>query len=93
MKELNLWNSACKETEVLSFSLSLNAKLFSNVNKTPRERQHVWIASVCGDGTCALNLYQDLLWTVWYSQRECGLNFSGVSVERPRTMTSSIRGH
>lgn len=34
MKELNLWNSVCKENEVLSFSLSLNAKLFSNHNKS-----------------------------------------------------------
>lgn len=66
-----------------------------NPNKTPQDRLHVWIVSVCGDGTCALKLYQDLLWTVWYSQRECGLKFSSVAlyrerVHKPRTRTISV---
>lgn len=66
-----------------------------NPNKTPQDRLHVWIVSVCGDGTCALKLYQDLLWTVWYSQRECGLNFSSVALHReqvhkPRTRNVSV---
>lgn len=45
------------------------------LTRLPQERLHVWIA-VLGDGTCALKLYLDLLWTVWYRKRERGLNLS-----------------
>lgn len=43
----------------------------------------------------ALVHWNYLLWTVWYSQRECGLNFSSVSLYRdrlhkPRTRTISV---
>ncbi len=43
----------CKANEVLSFSLLLYAiaKPFLNHDRTPRQRLHVWIGSVCGDGT------------------------------------------
>lgn len=40
--------------------------------KSPQERLRVWIGSACG-GDDALKLYQDLLWTVWWRQRESGL--------------------
>lgn len=47
----------------------------SNQAAPPQEHLHVWTA-VFGDATCALKLYLDLLWTVWYRKRERGLNLS-----------------
>lgn len=42
------------------------------------------IASDFDNGTCALKLYLDLLWTVWYRKWECGLDISLLSEWPPK---------
>lgn len=69
----------------LTFFSVLNAfaKQTITLTRLPQEHLQVWIA-VFGDGTCALKLYLDLLWTVWYRKRERGLNLSAVQRMAPQ---------
>lgn len=75
MKESNYHGAERVKEAHLFYILNAFAKRTGALTRLPQEHLHVWIA-VFGDGTCALKLYLDLLWTVWYRKRERGLNLS-----------------